>query len=126
MRKSEKWYIDRYVRAVSACLPCSGVQKKQIKKALRQRLEEYYADHADDIAAIEETFGAPDVIAAAYVDDMDTAELLRALRYRRRLVTTLVSGVLAALVLFAAALCVQLYDYRQAINGWDVVTIIED
>lgn len=125
MKKNDQWYIDRYVRAVSSWLPCSRKQKRQIKLALRQRLEEYISS-GGNAAALETHFGTPNVIAAAYVDDMDTGELLQALRYRRRIVRIITVGIVAALAIFTAALCVELYDNHLAMNGWDVITIIED
>lgn len=60
-------------------------------------------------------------MAAGYVDDMDTTELLQALRYRRRVITAVVSGILAALAVLTAALCVQLYDYHRSLDGWTEV-----
>ena len=34
--------------------------------------------------------------------------------------------VLTALLLWVAALCVSLYDYHQAYNGWSETSIIEE
>ena len=34
--------------------------------------------------------------------------------------------LLAALLLWVAALCVSLYDYHQAYNGWSETSIIEE
>lgn len=70
-------------------------------------------------------FGTPQQVAAAYVDAMSTQELLKALRQRRRVLTILIASVLAALLFWVAALCVSLYDYHQAYNGWSETIIIE-
>ena len=59
------------------------------------------------------------------MDDMDTTELLQALRYRRRVITAVVSGILAALAVLTAALRMQLYDYHRAIRGWGDLIITE-
>ena len=112
--------IRRYCRAVGSYLPCARRQKRQLLRELRQRLEEYRDEHPDETSP-EERFGTPQQVAAGYVDDMDTTELLQALRYRRRVITTVVSGILAALAVLTAALCVQLYDYHRSLDGWTEV-----
>lgn len=112
--------IRRYCRAVGSYLPCARRQKRQLLRELRQRLEEYRDEHPDETSP-EERFGTPQQVAAGYVDDMDTTELLQALRYRRRVITAVVSGILAALVVLTAALCVQLYDYHRSLDGWTEV-----
>lgn len=112
--------IRRYCRAVGSYLPCARRQKRQLLRDLRQRLEEYRDEHPDETSP-EERFGTPQQVAAGYVDDMDTTELLQALRYRRRVITAVVSGILAALAVLTAALCVQLYDYHRSLDGWTEV-----
>ena len=109
--------IRRYCRAVGSYLPCARRQKRQLLRDLRQRLEEYRDEHPDETSP-EERFGTPQQVAAGYVDDMDTTELLQALRYRRRVIT---AGILAALAVLTAALCVQLYDYHRSLDGWTEV-----
>lgn len=59
------------------------------------------------------------------MDAMSTQELLAALRRRRQVLTILIAAVLTALLLWVAALCVSLYDYHQAYNGWSETSIIE-
>lgn len=112
--------IRRYCRTVGSYLPCARRQKRQLLRDLRQRLEEYRDEHPDETSP-EERFGTPQQVAAGYVDDMDTTELLQALRYRRRVITAVVSGILAALAVLTAALCVQLYDYHRSLDGWTEV-----
>lgn len=108
--------IRRYCRAVGSYLPCSRRQKRQILRDLRQRLEEYCGEHPDG-ASLEEQFGTPQQVAAGYVDDMDTTELLHALRYRRRVITIVVAGVLTALAVFAVALYMQVHDFHESMDA---------
>lgn len=116
--------IRRYCRAVGSYLPCSVRQKRQILRDLRQRLEEYRGENPGD-AVPETRFGTPQQVAAGYVDDMDTTELLQALRYRRRVTAIAVTGVLTALVILTVTLCIQLHDYHQSIDGWNTMVIME-
>ena len=69
--------IRRYCRAVGSYLPCSRRQKRQILRDLRQRLAEYCGEQPNGVT-LEENFGTPQQVAAGYVDDMDTMELLQA------------------------------------------------
>lgn len=92
--------------------------------ALRSEAEAYCAETRD--ADLEARFGTPQQVAAAYVDAMSTQELLAALRRRRQVLTILIAAVLTALLLWVAALCVSLYDYHQAYNGWSETSIIEE
>ena len=119
MRKRQR-QVNRYVRAVGSYLPCAGKHKKQ----LLSEAESYCAETRD--ADLEARFGTPQQVAAAYVDAMSTQELLAALRRRRQVLTILIAAVLTALLLWVAALCVSLYDYHQAYNGWSETSIIEE
>ena len=134
MRKRQR-QVNRYVRAVGSYLPCAGKHKKQLLTALRSEAEAYCAETRD--ADLEARFGTPQQVAAAYVDAMSTQELLAALRRRRQVLlaalrrrrqvlTILIAAVLTALLLWVAALCVSLYDYHQAYNGWSETSIIEE
>ena len=44
---------------------------------------------------------------------------------RKRMLAGMIAVVLTALLLWVAALCVSLYDYHQAYNGWSETSIIE-
>ena len=44
----------------------------------------------------------------------------------RKRISSVLAGLLAALLLWVAALCVSLYDYHQAYNGWSETSIIEE
>ena len=90
--------IRRYCRAVSSWLPCPRNEKKDILEKLKLSIADYQEQNPDaDFAAIKAHFGTPQTVAAAYVDMMDTAELLRKLRIRRRVLTIVL--ILAAIVL---------------------------
>lgn len=118
MSRKQNWYIGRYVRAVS------GKVKKPLLDALRAQAEEYIAD-GGDAAALEQRLGTPQQVAAAWVDEMEMPELLKALRSRRRVVLTVLAGVIAALAVWLAVCMVSLRDYHQAVDG-HVETIVTE
>ena len=47
-------------------------------------------------------------------------------KQKKMLYRILIAAVLSALLLWVAALCVSLYDYHQAYNGWSETSIIEE
>lgn len=90
--------IRRYCRQVRSWLPCSCKEKKEILEKIGISIADYRDQNPGaDFPAIEAHFGTPQAIAASYVDMMDTAELLRKLRIRRRI--TAIVLILAAIIL---------------------------
>lgn len=124
MSRKQSWYIEKYVRAVSGFLPCSGKTKKPWLDAIRAQAEDYIAQGGDP-AALAERFGTPQQVAAAYVDELPTAELLAQLHIRRRVVTTVVLAVVAALAVYAGVLLLQLHTIHQDLSGWSEKTVTE-
>ena len=124
MSRKQNWYIKKYVCAVSSFLPCSGKTKKPWLDAIRAQVEDYIAQGGDP-AALAERFGTPQQVAAAYVDEMPTAELLAQLHIRRRVVTTVVLAVVAALAVYAGVLLLQLHIIHQDLSGWSEKTVTE-
>ena len=77
--------LKHYYRQVSAWLPCGGRLKKQLMSSITATVDGYLAEHPEaDFAALQAHFGSPQQIASAFVDEMETEELLNALRIRRK------------------------------------------
>ena len=106
--------IYRYCRVVGSYLPCSLRQKREILLGLRQRLEDHCAEHPESAEDLEAAFGTPQAVAAAYIDDMDTGELLAALRQRRRILRLVGVGLLAALAIWLTACIISAIDLHKA------------
>ena len=117
MSRKQNWYIGRYVRAVSGFLPCSGKVKKPLLDALRAQAEEYI-EGGGDAAALKQRFGTPQQVAAAWVDERDTSELLAELHIRRRIVAVVAITLAAMVLIYTAVLAWQQYDIHQSLNGW--------
>ena len=89
----------KYCREVGKWLPCSRLQKKRILDDLRDSVAAYIDDNPDaEYQAIVERFGLPQVIAATYIEELDSRELLGNLRVKRRIVS--IVSVVACLVVF--------------------------
>ena len=107
-----------YYHTIRSYLPCSYKQKKRIINEIQLNINAYLEEHPDaDFAQIEVRFGNPRNIAAAYVDDMNTSELLQALRMRRRITTPLVVGLIIALSLWGCFLGLAYTESISESNG---------
>ena len=69
---------------------------------IEDRVRDFLEQNPDaDLAQLQTAFGDPQIIAAAYVENTGTAEILRSLRIRRRIVTIVVAAVTAILLSWA-------------------------
>ena len=94
--------LRRYVRTVRSYLPCSRKVKQQILKEIQGNMNAYLEENPKaDYAQIEAHFGSPQNIAAAYVDDMDTQELLRTLLIRKKIKTAIIGCLFVIVLLWA-------------------------
>lgn len=116
--KSRDAALKRYYRTIRSYLPCSRKLKNRILDEIQNSVNGYLEDHPDaNISEIETRFGEPKNIAAAYVDDMDTPELLGALRIRKRIITRIVTGVIAALIMWASCLTYAYVQHTARMDG---------
>lgn len=94
--------LKHYYRQVSAWLPCGGRLKKQLMSSITATVDGYLAEHPEaDFAALQAHFGSPQQIASAFVDEMETEELLNALRIRRKIVSIIFGCIIAILAIWA-------------------------
>lgn len=93
----------RYLRAIKGWLPCAGKMKRQMLVQIQATVDGFLSENPDaDYEAIVARFGTPQQIAAAYVDEAETGELLRLMRVRRKIIS-IISAAAAVLVLTWAA-----------------------
>lgn len=115
----------RYLRAVRGWLPCSGELKRRIMAQITNRVQEYLTQNPkstfDEICA---QFGSPQEIAVACVENTDTAEILKNLRIRRRIVTIVVSAVLVILISWATVITFEIAEFRENIP--DTIVVVTD
>ena len=91
--------LRRYYRRIKSWLPCSRQQKKEILEKIKSNVSDYLEENPEaDFRQVQAWFGAPESIAAAYVDEMDTTALLSGLRIRRKILA-MVAGLAALIVI---------------------------
>lgn len=119
----------RYLWEIRGWLPCSGKLKRGILDRIENTVLEYLIENPEaSYEDLTERFGVPQQIAATYVEEMGTNELLRDLRIRRRIVRAVTAAALSVVILWAGLVIASYVDYRRDVNGYLVVgevTVIE-
>lgn len=114
--------VRRYLREIRGWLPCSGRMKRGILERIENTIREYLTENPDvSYVGLTERFGMPQQIAATYVEEMGTDELLRDLRIRRRIVRTVAAAMLSVVILWAGLVAASYVDHRKNVNGYLVV-----
>ena len=116
----------RFLRNVKDWLPCSGKLKREIMARIKNVLDDYLAEHSDAaFSELSHRFGLPKQIAASYVEDMDTEELLCNLRIRRRIVVIVTCTALIVVTLWAGTVTYAIIHNERLAHGYGVLGEIE-
>ena len=105
----------RYCRSIRSWLPCSRKMKQPIMEQISSSVHGYLEEHPDaTLVDLQTQFGMPQKIAASYVDTMNTADILKNLRIRRRIMMIVLAAVLALLVSWVTVVTWAIYNERNA------------
>lgn len=119
--------LKRYYRQIRSWLPCCGKEKKAIINGIDASVKAYLEDHPQAVFAdVEHHFGQPAQIAASCVDEMNTPQLLRKLRIRKRVSISVTVGVLTAILLWASAVTISFIEANNTTHGYYEVYITEE
>lgn len=106
----------RYYRKVQSWLP-GGKMRRYVMTQIRETVQEFVQEHPDaDVAAIQAQLGTPQEIAAAYVENMETAAVLKGLRIRRRVLFAVCATMLAILISWVALVTIVTVRDRNSIG----------
>ena len=119
--------IKRYLREVRSWLPCSNKLKKGILDKILGNVSAFCEEHPeagyDEIVA---RFGTPYQIASAYVDEMDTGELLKNLRIKRKVVRVVATVSAAIIATWLLVVGMVYFEGVNEVNGQVSVVGIEE
>lgn len=122
--------LKRYYRQVASWLPCGGKTKREMMARIRATVDAYIAEHpAADLAAIQARFGTPQQIAAAFVDEMETEELLQRINYRNKIIKGFAILAATIILLWTLAVTIALLDSFNSSGGHlvdDIIVITEE
>lgn len=120
--------IRRYLRLVSRELPIPGKTKRTLMQQIRQSVyaQTQEVNHVD-MASLAAQFGTPQQIVESYMENMSTAEFLRDMRIRQRIVRIVFSAALAVVLVWVVVIGGIWLRHRSYDNGYyeDIVTVIE-
>lgn len=117
--------LKRYYRQVASWLPCGGKTKREMMARIRATVDAYIAEHpAADLAAIQARFGTPQQIAAAFVDEMETEELLQRINYRNKIIKGFAILAATIILLWTLTVTIALLDSINSSGGHLVDEII--
>ena len=115
----------RDYRKVRSWLP-GGKMRRYVMTQIRETVQEFVQEHPDaDVAAIQAQLGTPQEIAAAYVENMETAAVLKGLRIRRRVLFAVCATMLAILISWTVLVTVETARAREADERSHVEIYIE-
>ena len=121
-----KGEIRSYYRQVSGWLPCGGVHKRRIMARIRSNVNGYLAQNPEaGPEQLRAHFGEPKDIAAAYVSDLDTGELLAALRIRRRIAAAVLAAVMFIAVTWGVSVLWAIEEAKASFGGHYETGLVE-
>ena len=116
--------VKKYLRRVRETLPCSGKMKKCIMEQICNEISLFLEEQPKaDYNAMISRFGEPETIAASYVENMGTAEILKQLRIRKRILSIVAILLIFILVTWATAVTIEIQDNHSASTGYATTTI---
>lgn len=118
--------IRRYMWQTRSWLPCSRKMKDQIMGEIEDRAREFLEHNPQaDFDSFLKEFGDPKSIAAAYVENTDTLEILKGLRVRRRVVTIVTVTAVTVLLTLAVTITWSIIRVRETTNAPYIEVVIE-
>lgn len=104
--------VKKYLRRVRGWLPCTRRMKNDIMARIEDSLLSWVQDNPRcSYTDIENQFGKPDRIAADYVDNLGTEELLKNLHIKKKIVTAVTAAVAAVVLIWTVSIGIVMVDH---------------
>ena len=119
----------RYLREIQECLPCAGKVKRGITRKINGMIDDAMLDESDlTYEMLVKRFGTPQQIAASYVDEMDTPELLRKLRIKKKIFAVVCATAAIILAIWIGVVVTATRSHYSQMNGYfeEYIIITED
>ena len=117
MRPANK-AAKRYLRIVRQLLPCSKKTRAAILVGITASLNAYLEQFPDaTYSELEAKYGPPQQIAAAYVENAGTADILKEMRIRRRILELISFAAALVLVIWLVFVILVFIDAREQMRG---------
>lgn len=117
MRPANK-VARRYLRIVRQLLPCGKKTRTAILAGITASLNTYLEQFPDaTYSELEAKYGPPQQIAAAYVESAGTADILKEMRIRRRILELISFTVTMVLVIWLVFVILAFIDAHNSTYG---------
>lgn len=114
----------KYLRRVRSVLPGSAKMTKQIMEQIRNEVLSYFEEYPQaDYKDLVSRFGDPETIAASYVESMGTAEILKKLRIRKRILIAVAIVLAFVVITWATTVTFEILRNESIRNGVVVATM---
>ena len=114
----------RYLREIQECLPCTGKVKRGITRKINGMIDDAMLDESDlTYEMLVKRFGTPQQIASSYVDEMDTPELLRKLRIKKKVFAVVCATAAIILAIWIGVVVTATQAHYNSMNSFGVETI---
>lgn len=108
----------KYLQQVRGWIPCGGKMKQRTMAQIEDNLNHFLDENPNvDYQAIVARFGTPEEIAATYVDEMDTPELLSNLRIKRKIVQIVAGTAAVAVAIWLGVAAVAFAISLESVDG---------
>lgn len=115
---ANKQIVNRYCHCVSVRVPCPKKKKQPLIDRLNAEVSTFLEENPDaGMDGVISRFGEPKSIAAAYVEELGADEILDKLHIRSRVLMTVTTVAVIALLLWAIILSIAYADTLQFNRG---------
>lgn len=118
----------RYLREIQESLPCTGKAKRGITRKINGMIDDAMLDEPDlTYEMLVKRFGTPQQIASSYVDEMETPELLKKLRIKKKIfaVVCATAAIILAIWIGVVVTATQAHYNSMKSFGVETITITE-
>lgn len=117
----------RYLRQVRSWLPFGGDLRRDMLEKVSCDLSVFLEENPQaDYFSILRRMGDPSQIAAACVEEADGREVLRMLRIRRRILSSIILGIALVVTIWAGSMSyLVISNLQESKNAYAVITVTE-
>lgn len=116
----------RYLREVRRLLPGAGKQKRAILNRIGGTVGDMLEQNPDiAYEEIASRLGSPNQIAAACLEELEPADVVKMLRAKKKIVRTVAAAALAVVLLWAGVVFAAYVKFNIGMNGFIVESGVE-
>lgn len=108
----------KYLCRVHSMLPCSRKMKKHILEQIRNEIFLFLEEQPKaDYTTLVSRFGAPEAIAASYVDYANAPEVLKKIRIRKQILSVVATILVLGILIWTSAVIIEAIRYEKDYSG---------